>query len=411
MGVQIAFGCVYFAGNLNTEQQFYENVASFLPMWAVSLIQLGFAAAATWYVLGKAGFRKNKYLRAYVCIFMLTVPFFLQMHMARLVWSAAFSSFLWLLGLAFETMKNGVTGKRKAALLFAYVLYGTVCPEGVWLGGILLLAAFFLSRKYDSEKRTKERRGGNILLVLTGILAAGMIFAANQGLNHAFPQARGVYRESNPGMAVLSRLVWPNFGRHYYFWPNEVKEVLSEEKAVEIGRRPELVAEEFYFPLEETYGKRKAVELCLEMGKSCLRYRTKEIISEIGGDFADYFLLPFTIEKNLKGEGVSLTAWNYGRMRKHTPMLVKYYFRYGIFELSVLLLGSILLWASRGADHMRQLLRKRTAGQNYILFTLVFYTFWYTMSGNFPVDYKEALPILFIWYLVSVTGLMEEEGT
>lgn len=412
MGVQILFGGAYFAGNLRAEQQFYENAVPFLPMWAVSLIQLSFAAAATWYVLGKVGFQKNKYLRAYVCAFLLTVPFLLQMHAARLIWSAAFSSFLWLFGLAFETIKNGLSRSRGAALFCAYILYGLVCPDGIWLGGILLLAAYFLRRKYGLDEGVKARQSpgtGSVPLVLAGVLAAGVIFAANQGLNNAFPQARVIYRENNPGMALLSRFVWPNFGRSYYFWTDEIKEVLSEETAVEISRRPELVAEEFYFPLEEAYGKRKAVNFCLKMGKNCLKYRTKEIASEIGRDLADYFLLPFTIERNLKGEGAALTAWNYGRMREHTPVLVKYYYRYGTFELSVLLLGSFLLWAFKGADHMSQILKRRTAGQNYILFTLVLYTFWYTARSNFPIDYKMALPILFIWYLASVAGLVEEE--
>lgn len=411
MGVQIVFGCVYFAGNLGAEQQFHENAASFLPMWAVSLTQLAFAAASTWYVSGKFGFQKNKYLRGYVCAFLLTVPFLLQMHTARLVWSAALSSFLWLFGLALETMEKGLSGKRTAGLFAAYVLYGLVCPDGIWLGGILLITAVFPGKGHvfgEGAKERREKSGGGLRFVLAVFLAAGVIFAANQGLNNAFPQARGIYRENTLGMAFLSRLVWPNLGKNYYFWTDGVKEILSEETAVEISRRPEFLAEEFYFRLEEVYGKKKATKLCLEMGWNCLEYRTKETVSEIGRDLMDYFLLPFTIEKNLKGEGISLTAWNYGRMRKHTPVLVKYYYRYGIFELPVLLLGSFLLWASRGIEHMRRFLRKRTAGQNYILFTLVLYTFWYTMRSNFPIDYKMALPILFIWYLASVGGLMEE---
>ncbi|MDE6949836.1 MAG: hypothetical protein K2P64_02810, partial [Lachnospiraceae bacterium] len=98
-----------------------------------------------------------------------------------------------------------------------------------------------------------------------------------------------------------------------------------------------------------------------------------------------------------------------GRMREHKSVLVNYYYLYGTFEMSVLLLGSFLLWAFKGVDHMSQILKRRTAGQNYILFTLVLYTFWYTARSNFPIDYKMALPILFIWYLASVAGLVEEE--
>ena len=106
-----------------------------------------------------------------------------------------------------------------------------------------------------------------------------------------------------------------------------------------------------------------------------------------------------------------MTAWNYGRMKAHTPVLVKYYYRYGSFELPFLLLGSFLLWTFGGTGHMRRILRQRPAGGNYILFTVLLYTVWYTVRSNFPIDYKMALPILFIWYLLSVAGLMEEGQT
>ena len=414
MGVQIALGCAWFVCNFGVEQQFRENLDSFLPMEAVSLIQLGFAALSTWYVLGKLGFRGNKYLRAYVCAFLLTVPFLLQMHASRLVWSAALSSFLWLFGLALETMESGLSGKRAAGLSGAYVLYGVICPDGLWLGGILLLAMLLGTGRPASDKGHEGRRqkiGGRARFVAWILLAAGVILAANRGLDNTFLQARRIYRENTPGMAFLSRFVWPNFSANYYFWTEEVKEVLSEETAAEISQRAEQVAEDFYFPLEEVYGRKKATRLCLEMGMNCLKYRTREIVFEAGRDLGDYFLLPFTIEKNLKGAGVSLTAWNYGRMREHTPILVKYYYRYGSFELPFLLLGSFLLWTFGGTGHMRRILRQRPAGGNYILFTVLLYTVWYTVRSNFPIDYKMALPILFIWYLLSVAGLMEEGQT
>lgn len=393
MGVQIAFGCAYYVSNFGAEQQFQENMASFLPPGAVCLLQLIAAAASSWYVLGKLGFRGNKYLRAYVCAFLLTVPYLLQMHMARLAWSFSLSCFLWMIGLLSETMKSGLSGKRAAGLLTACVLYGVVCPDGLWLGGILLVAVFFFS-------------GKSIRFGAAAVLAAGLIFAANLGLNSAFLQERGTYRENELGMMAVSRFVWPNFGRNYYFWPETVKEILPEDEAVEISIWADLVGEKFYFPLKEACGKKKATEICLDMAGSCLKYRTKETVAEIGRDLRDYCFLPFTIERNLKGEGESLTAWNYGRMKAHTPILVKYYYRYGIFELPLLLLGSILLWGMQGADRTKEWLRRKSSGQKSILFILICYTIWYTVRSNFPIDYKRALPILFFWYLASVGGLL-----
>ena len=417
MGVQIAFGFAYFVSNFGITQQFRENLDFFLPMEAVCLIQLTLAVVSNWYVLGELGFRENRYMRGYVCAFLLTVPWLLQMHMARLVWSMAFSVFLWLSGLILQTIREGISGKRTLLLFVAYLLYGIICPDGVYLGGFLLL--FLFSQKKQVGARAGFRFGA------AAFLTACIIFTANWGLNNTFPEARTIYRENNLGVTAVSRLVWPNFGKNYFFWDDDVKAVLSEERAVWISWRVDLVGEEFYPLLEENYGKKEATKLCLEMGLRCLKDRTRETISEMGQDLKDYFLLPYTIERNLKGEGSSLTAWNYGRMREHTPVLVKYYYRYGTFELPVLLLGSFLLWAFQISEQIGMFLRRNAVGKEakrellrpgegkeasvrkkMLFYVLILYTVWYAARSNVPIDYKLTLPILFIWYLASAAGLL-----
>lgn len=434
MGVQIAFGCVYLVGNFGVTQQFRENLDSFLPTGAVSLIQLVLAAVSVWYVLGKLEVRENRYRRGYVCAFLLTVPYLLQMHTARLVWSLALSAFLGLFGLILETVKSGLSGRRAVLLLIAYFLYGVICPDGLWLGALLLLGIFFFSGRRGREiepqagDKVKKRRAGGregLRFGAMALLTAAVIFLTNSGLNSIFPQERTIYRENTLGAAAASRLVWPNFGKNYFFWSEDIKAVLSEDEAVWISWRADLVGEEFYPLLEENYGSGKATKLCLEMGLRCLKDRTRETLSEMGRDLRDYLLLPFTIERNLKGKGSSLTAWNYGRMREHTPILVKYYYRYGVFELPVLLLGSFLLWSFKRNDQISQFLRQKAAGREtekeireaaergrlspqwkFILYTLAIYTLWYALRSNLPVDYKPALPILFIWYLTPAAYLI-----
>lgn len=384
MGVQIALGCVYFVTSFTTVQAFEENIVSFLPSWVCYLVQLVAAAVSVWYFLGKAGCG-NKRERGFLCAFFLTVPFFLQMHMAKLVWSLSLSAFLWLTGLILDIRKNGLSRERGVLLLTAYFLYGIICPDGLWLGGILLLTVFL--------RRIRKGQGVCLLIFLT----AGAIFFANMGLNSAFPGQRRIYRENNPGTAAVSRFVWPNFATNYFFWSDEVKAVLSEEEAIDVSERIDLLEKEFYPTMRETYGDRKATLLCLEMGYRCLLDRSRETVAEIITDFKDYLLIPFTIERNLQGRGVSLTAWNYGRMKEQNPMLVKYYYRYGLFELPLLLLGSLLLWSFQ---------KNNQNGQwKLLLYTAVLYTLWYTMKSNLPIDYKQVLPILFVWYLASVWGI------
>ncbi len=434
MGVQIVFGCAYFAGNFSAEQQFAERYASVMPMGIVSLIQLFAAAVSIWYVLGKLGFegkREKRFLRGYVCAFLLTVPCLLQMHMARLVWSPALSCFLWMLGLVMETAVRGVSKKKVLFLTGAYFLYGVICPDGLWLGGILLFFCLLYRRKREriTENRNKSGKEAGeqrekVPFGLAVFFTAAVIFLANAGLNSAFPEARRIYRENNPGTAAVSRFVWPNFASNYFFWDEEVKAVLSEEDAVRLCQRIDLLETEFYPAMVEAYGTGKATRLCLEMGYRCLMDRSRETVLEIGRDLKDHLLIPFTIENNLRGRGVSLTAWNYGRMRARSPVLVKYYVRYGSFELPILLLCSLLLWWFHKNDRMSQWVKQQAENSEkplfykygggekisvqwkILFFVVILYTLWYTMRSNLPIDYKLVLPILFIWYLASVGGLL-----
>ncbi len=434
MGVQIVFGCAYFAGNFSAEQQFAERYASVMPMGIVSLIQLFAAAVSIWYVLGKLGFegkREKRFLRGYICAFLLTVPCLLQMHTARLVWSPALSCFLWMLGLVMETAVRGVSKKKVLFLTGAYFLYGVICPDGLWLGGILLFFCLLYRRKREriTENRNKSGKEAGeqrekVPFGLAVFFTAAVIFLANAGLNSAFPEARRIYRENNPGTAAVSRFVWPNFASNYFFWDEEVKAVLSEEDAVRLCQRIDLLETEFYPAMVEAYGTGKATRLCLEMGYRCLMDRSRETVLEIGRDLKDHLLIPFTIENNLRGRGVSLTAWNYGRMRARSPVLVKYYVRYGSFELPILLLCSLLLWWFHKNDQMSQWVKQQAENSEkplfykygggekisvqwkILFFVVILYTLWYTMRSNLPVDYKLVLPILFIWYLASVGGLL-----
>ena len=434
MGVQIVFGCAYFAGNFSAEQQFAERYASVMPMGIVSLIQLFAAAVSIWYVLGKLGFegkREKRFLRGYICAFLLTVPCLLQMHTARLVWSPALSCFLWMLGLVMETAVRGVSKKKVLFLTGAYFLYGVICPDGLWLGGILLFFCLLYRRKREriTENRNKSGKEAGeqrekVPFGLAVFFTAAVIFLANAGLNSAFPEARRIYREHNPGTAAVSRFVWPNFASNYFFWDEEVKAVLSEEDAVRLCQRIDLLETEFYPAMVEAYGTGEATRLCLEMGYRCLMDRSRETVLEIGRDLKDHLLIPFTIENNLRGRGVSLTAWNYGRMRARSPVLVKYYVRYGSFELPILLLCSLLLWWFHKNDRMSQWVKQQAENSEkplfykygggekisvqwkILFFVVILYTLWYTMRSNLPIDYKLVLPILFIWYLASVGGLL-----
>ncbi len=404
MGFQILLGSMYTVTNFGNRQLFSEGSLLPFPAGIVYFLQILLAVSSTWYFSGAVGLGTDRKMRGWITAFLLTVPFLLQMHMACPAWSVSLSALLWMTGLAVETGRNGFSGKRGILLGISYFCYGIFCRDGLWIGIFILLVVCILYRKSLTGKRA--------YLIMAGLMAC-IIFAGNIGFNRAWPEGRQEYIQNTPGAGLASRFVWPNFATNYFFWSEEVKEVMSLEEAIVYCQRVDTVESSFYPAMAKAYGRGKADRLCLEMSYRCLMDRTKETVTEIVKDFKDYLLIPFTIERNLKGEGTSLTAWNYGRMKMYTPELVKYYFRYALFELPVLLLGSILIWMLREGGRIGQSIKKKKKWNNRIstegkllLSIGGIHIVWYTMRSNLPVDYKQVLPLLFLWYLAAAGGLI-----
>ena len=370
MLVQIAMGILYIAKSFGTYQQFSEGIA-LIPFSAfIYALQILAGLASTWYFLSvvyrrKNGVALNKRLGLLLTAFLNTIPFILQMHMALLSYSFGLSIFLVLMGLAFS--------KEKKA-------------------------------KDETEEKKRSKLWNSPVLRVTLVFVC--MFLLNEVVKPACEDAISVKTtgkkieriQNSFGAAMVSRFVWPDFATNYYFWSDEVKAAMSLEDAVHICQREEAV-ENYFGPLmEKAYGEKEANRIYLQMARRCFMDRTKAIVTEIARDFADYAMIPFTIEKNLKGEGTSLTAWNYGRMKACAPELVRYYFRYSLYILPVLLLGSLLVCYGKMSSEVKALVG-----------TAVIYALWYTLRSNKPIDYKLVLPVIFIWYLLAVWGLMKQE--
>ena len=210
--------------------------------------------------------------------------------------------------------------------------------------------------------------------------------------------------------SMVSRFVWPNFATNYYFWSDEVKEAISLEDAVKICQREDAL-ESFFGPvMEQKYGYQKAKSLYLEMAYQCFMDRTKEEILMLAEDIKDYILIPFTVERNLSGEGTSLAAWNYGRMQEHAPWLVKYYYRYSLLVLPVMLLISIVVSMARMSWKINFRFNKiQIRVIRYLVGFGIWYGLWFAMASNKPIDYKLVLPVVFIWYLLGISGVVEKK--
>jgi len=374
MLVQIAMGILYIAKSFGTYQQFSEGIA-LIPFSAfIYALQILAGLASTWYFLSVAYRRKNgvalnKRLGLLLTAFLNTIPFILQMHMALLSYSFGLSIFLVLMGLAFS--------KEKKAKDETAEKMGEKKRSKLWNSPVLRVTLVFVCMFLLNE----------------------VVKPACEDVISVKTTGKKIERIQNSfGAAMVSRFVWPDFATNYYFWSDEVKAAMSLEDAVHICQREEAV-ENYFGPLmEKAYGEKEANRIYLQMARRCFMDRTKAIVTEIARDFADYAMIPFTIEKNLKGEGTSLTAWNYGRMKACAPELVRYYFRYSLYILPVLLLGSLLVCCGKMSSEVKTFVG-----------TAVIYALWYTLRSNKPIDYKLVLPIIVIWYLLAVWGLMKQE--
>jgi len=366
MSVQIAMGLFYMAKSIGTYQQFSEGIGP-IPFSAfLYLCQFGTGVGSAWYFLNvlsvrKTGAKMKRPLCLLTVLYLNTVPFILQMHMSGLSYSLGLSIFLVLMGLAFSDRK-----KEDAA------------ASGTWKKSLFLRMAGVLFAMFFLNEVVKPACEDLVSVQTTG---------------HKIERIQNSF-----GAAMVSRFVWPDFATNYYFWSDEVKAAMSLEDAVHICQREEAV-ENYFGPLmEKAYGKKKANQLYLQMAGRCFMDRTRDIATAITTDFADYVMIPFTIERNLSGEGTSLTAWNYSRMKACAPDLVKYYFRYSLAMLPLLLLGSLLISWEKMSSEMKALIG-----------VVLGYALWYTMRSNKPIDYKVVLPIIFIWYLLAVWGIWKQE--
>ena len=485
MGIQILMGGTYIVLNIGKTQQFMESIRLFglgeqlvsdgytgilysallwlchilsggahavyangittIPFSAfISVLQLVCFAAATWYFLGV--WMENGWKKAVCTAYLLTVPFLLQMHLAVLPWSLGLSTVEVMLGGFLRLVRQGNhvdkeieepasriereknTEKKKnteqtdgkkdiLCMSLGLMAAGLIRVDLFWLCGLSLLCARFLLFIKKETRESVMVSGKKLFLVF--LLVEIAVFTVNRVTY--VPQEDRIQNSFQASM--VSRFVWPNFATNYYFWSDEVKEAISLEDAVKICQREDAL-ESFFGPvMEQKYGYRKAKSLYLEMAYQCFMDRTKEEILMLAEDMKDYVLIPFTVERNLSGEGTSLTAWNYGRMQEHSPWLVKYYYRYSLLVLSVMLLISIVVLMTKMTRKIKFKFNKSDSDEGktnteyrvgirvirYLVGFGIWYGLWFAMASNKPIDYKLVLPVVFIWYLLGISGVVEKE--
>lgn len=420
MGVQCAFGVVWIvynfaqmqdlqrtadyiqAGRTLVTDEYMGILYSFLvagAMWLekivhipfycmLYLLQMGIGFVAGCFFLYRCHLGGSRFLcpiNMAGSLYLMTVPMAVQCHLSVLPQSLILSGFLTMLGLCFA----GFEGKRELNGTFFLILnllwagMTLLQPDYFWLAGLPAACMLILCI---------VRKKSWIKALFWGLAAVAVV----NGIGFMTVRQGSYGRiQRTMGAAMVSRMVWPNFSTTYFFWPEEIKEVMSEEMAQQISVRADSVQTVFGPIVESAFGKKAADRYYWQMAISCLQVRTKENVETMWQDFAAYFCVPWSLKTQLGSGGRSFSGWNYGQMRENAPVLTGYYVHYSLWMFRIGMLIAVCVTAAG----LKGRWRKRISG--WMLLTvlcLVWQAVWYTMSGAGMMDYLNVPVTAVLWY-------------
>ncbi len=329
-------------------------------------------------------------------LYLLTVPLCVQWHLSILPNSLLSSLFLLLLGLCIRAVRNKEYCNRKFVLQVC-ILWAAMTllqPDYWWFGliPVLYIAISFLRQK-----------AFRMLICL--VMAAVISSVASVGINTLVqtPGSSGKIQKSL-GASMVSRIVWPNFHTNYFFWPDEIKEIMTQIEGLYISEHADMVQISFGPMVEDAYGKEKANEFYWQMAIDCFTIRTKEVLTAIGDDFAAYLFTPWQVKAQFDGSGLSYSGWNYDKMKTETPGLTRWYVDYGLISFRI---GIILVACLEVGECIKRRRIKASGcreGCCLLLLCVLSQVVWHTMAGGGMMDYRNVPVVVLLWYYVIVLG-------
>lgn len=343
--------------------------------------------------------------------YLTTVPQLLQLHMAVLPQSLVFSLFLTQLGMVLAQLRKKNHYKIRDFMICCvlWVGMGLLQPDYLWLGGVPVVFLIIIS--CIRNEKSRKLLGMAAAVVLAVLLISGVNSMTQEA------GSRGKIQRTL-GAAMVSRLAWPHFEDNYYFWPEEVKQVMSPLEGREISRYADNVKRILGPKFEEAFGKEQADAYYWEMALRCFSDRTKEVLPKIGEDFTAYLFVPFATGKQLSGGGLSYAGWNFDRMWEKSRVLTSLFVRYGTYSflVGIIFAGIYLIIHSFGRDKAfpgkGSEKKERLSLWIFVLCALCILTqaVWYTMSGAGMMDYKNVPVIMALWYACPIWGFRKYHG-
>lgn len=435
MAVQICLGLIWMCANLFSMQNF-EETAGYIEMSrsfvldeyagilypallfvlravageggcypVLYLIQLTVAFLSNCAFCKMSGLGDKKLFSAkniFGACYLMTIPFVMQLHMAVMPASLCGSFFLLMIGICMESYRDTIENRQIKKIGCACVLWavlGLLLPDNIWLGAVPFVWLFGVG---IWRKWAKKIWAAFVIGICAVLLVTGVTNTVTR-----IPGSRGNIQRTL-GAALLSRLAWPNFESNYYFWPEEVKQVMPPMTAREIDKYADHVKVLLGPLFEEAFGKEQANTYYWQMALRCFSDRTKEILPRIAEDFLSYLFTPFAIMYHFGGGGYSYAGWNFDRMWQQHRTLTGIYVEYSLYSFSIGMAVVLLYLLIRGIYQRRCRAEKKRLPEKGILvlclLCMLTQTVWYTMSGTYMMDYKNVPLLLMLWYACILLG-------
>lgn len=420
MAVQIILGILWMGANFLSVQQFAETkeyleasrtfrldeymgilyplILRICPLYPVLyLLQLIAAFLSNCIFMSFSGIGREKLFdckNIFGALYLMTIPFIMQLHMSVLPQS-------FVLSLLFVQLAYGLRFLRKKAekelkgFIICCVLWAGMAlllPDYLWLGGITVFVSLLVS--------VGRRCGLKRMLTYTACAAGCILFVLGVNALTQTPGSRGNIQRTL-GAAMVSRLAWPNFEDNYYFWPEEVKAVMSPMDGRAISQYADNVKKVMGPMFEKAFGKEQANAYYWQMALRCFSDRTKEVLLRIEADYMAYLFAPFSVWHQLAGGGVSYSGYNYDRMWAQAKELSRVYMQYGKYSLYTGLVFALAMACIRIGKKQKPL---KKGVISLCIVQVLIQVLWYTMSGTWMMDYKNVPIIMALWYACILWG-------
>lgn len=376
-----------------------EDVLRIPHTYIVYLLQVGLAGYAGYNFFE---FLKNRIMRIWASLVLLTFPMAMQCHMAVLPNSLAASLFLLEMTYVLRAFrrKEALQAVDLAKANTCWLLAALLLPEYLYLGAVPVILVFLyeimtlVSAKKNGANGPK--RGKSI--VYHGILIVafiGMIAGAN-----SLTQEPGCYNrpEKSLNAALFRRTVWTSITDYYAQWPEDMRACFTEEEVKQIGVYADNMERILQPRLEMELGVERANVIYQELGAYIWEQNTSKIVHQTAWDAVGYSLPTMTVQLLLAGRGYdSYLGRNYDVMRQEAPKLTGYYMDYSCWWFMVGVVLAVVLLP--GAFGNKKKIAKTLLPTMVCVVSAGCMVIWYTLQGAGVWDYKNALFVGQLWLI------------